>query len=93
MKRKRLSAAEQRRRSTIRRAVWERDGCCRLAHHSQCFGKPTVHHRRKASQGGEFSEANLAALCSHHNDQLEADADLAAYARSIGLVLKTGDAA
>lgn len=86
---KRLTSAER----AVRAAVFERDGGCLLAHHSPCFGVLTPHHRRKAGQGGAYTEANLVALCAAHNDQLEADADLAAYARSIGLVLRRGDAA
>lgn len=93
MKRTRLSADEYRRREAVREAVYERDGGCLLAHHSPCHGSLTPHHRRKASQGGAYTVENVAALCVWHNDQLEADADLAAYGRSIGLVLRTGDAA
>lgn len=91
---KRLSAAERRDRDAIRDAVFERDGYrCRLGHYSPCYGPLTPHHRRKASQGGTYTLENLVALCASHNDALEADADLAAYGRSVGLVLRTGDAA
>lgn len=57
----------------------------------ECFGRPTFQHRRKASQGGAYDEANGATLCSFHNQRIEADADLAALARSLGLVLLRGD--
>jgi 5-methylcytosine-specific restriction endonuclease McrA len=87
-------ARENRGHAAIREAVFERDGYrCQLGHWSPCFGPLTPHHRRKASQGGRYTLENLTALCSSHNDQLEADPVLAAYARSIGLVLRREDVA
>lgn len=55
-----------------------------------CFGPLTPHHRRKAGQGGAYDRTNLVAMCAHHNDRLEADADLAALARDLGLVIRAG---
>lgn len=75
----------------IRAAVFARDGRCMLAHlpHAgNCGGHPTPHHRRKASQGGGYTLANLVAACSVHNDRLEENADMAAAARVEGLVLR-----
>lgn len=95
IKRKRLSADERRRRDEVRTAVFKRDGyrCLFAGVHGAgpCFGQLTFHHRRKASQGGEYSVANGGSLCVHHNDELEADADLAVLGRSLGLVLLAGD--
>lgn len=87
-KRKRLTNRDK---DPIRTAVFDRDGGCLLDEYSPCFGVLTVHHRRKASQGGGYTLDNLAALCQFHNDEIEADADLAAYCRTVGLVLKAGD--
>lgn len=86
-------------RAAVRRAVLERDRVCQLAGAGEasgydvgrCYGRLEVHEVRKASQGGTYSEDNGRAVCSHHNSQLEADADLAAFARSVGLVLRRGD--
>lgn len=78
----------------IRQAVFDRDGRCLLADlpgAGRCFGHITVHHRRKAGQGGAYTMANLVSGCSHHNDELEADADLAAVAREWGFVVRRGD--
>lgn len=94
MKAKRLPAAEQRRRAEVREAVFTRDRVCQLAGvdgAGRCFGGLTPHHRRKASQGGAYDEDNLVALCAHHNDELEANADLAALGRELGLVKRAGD--
>lgn len=94
MKAKRLPAAEQRRRAEVREAVFRRDQVCQLAGvdgAGRCFGGPTFHHRRKAGQGGEYSVENGALLCAHHNDELEANADLAALGRRLGLVKRAGD--
>lgn len=84
---KRLTPAER----AIRDEVYARDGRCRLADlpgAGPCAGHPTPHHRRKASQGGGYTLANLVAACSVHNDALESDADLAAEARAVGLLLE-----
>lgn len=43
--------------------VWEGAGPCR-------FGE-TYHHRRKASSGGAYVEANIVLLCAYHNDLIE----------------------
>lgn len=82
------------RKAEIRAEVYQRDRVCRLAGvpgAGRCHGPLTPHHRRKSGQGGGYTVENLAALCSHHNSELEADADLALLARTMGLVLKHGD--
>ncbi len=81
---KRLTSAEK----AVRAAVFDRDGGCLLADYSPCFGPLTPHHRKKASQGGKYTLDNLAALCSHHNGLIESDADCAAHATAVGLVLR-----
>lgn len=58
----------------------------------RCFGPLTPHHRRKEGRGGAYTLENLVAVCAHHNGALEADADLARWAHSVGLVVKQGDA-
>lgn len=88
---KRLDTAERIRRSAIRDEVFRRDGGCRMAGHGECFGPLTFHHRRKASAGGAYSVDNGAALCAAMNDRIESDADFAALARSLGLVVRRGD--
>lgn len=57
-----------------------------------CFGPLTPHHVRKAGQGGAYDDDNLVPLCAFHNGLLEADADVAALGRSLGLVKRRGDA-
>lgn len=57
----------------------------------RCYGPLTPHHRRKEGQGGAYNLDNLRAACSFHNDQLEADANLAAWAHGVGLVVRRGD--
>jgi hypothetical protein len=82
-------------RKRVREAVFFRDGYrCQLAgvtDAGRCFGELTPHHKLKEGQGGAYTVENLVSLCAHHNDQLEADANLAALARRMGLVLRTTD--
>jgi hypothetical protein len=95
---KRIKAMSDKRRkaneshAVIREAVFARDShLCRLRgvqEAGECFGVLTPHHVRKASQGGTYSPENLVALCAHHNEQLEADADLDRLARQLGLVVR-----
>lgn len=77
----------------IRSKVLRRDGRCLIADvdHRPCFGPLTPHHKRKESQGGAYSMENLVAACSFHNDEIEADADLAARCRFAGFVIRRGD--
>jgi hypothetical protein len=79
----------------IREQVFARDGRrCRLRSvpgAGRCSGPISFHHRRKGGQGGGYTLENGATLCTGHNDRLEADADLALLARTMGLVLKRGD--
>lgn len=87
---KRLTPAQR----ATRAEVYARDGQCMIAARldvGPCRGHETPHHRRKASQGGAYSLANLVAACSVHNDALEENADLAAAARAVGLVVRRGD--
>lgn len=95
MKRSRLTTAEKDRRAVERQAVFEAAGYkCQLVgipEAGRCFGGLTFHHRRKAGQGGGYIRQNGAALCAHHNDEIEADADLAVLAHELGLVVKRGD--
>jgi len=84
---KRLTTVDEATRSR----VFDRDGGCLLAHHGNCHGPLTPHHRRKASQGGKYTELNLMTLCAFHNDHLEADADFALGGQHHGVVLKAGD--
>lgn len=90
-----LDSDERARRERVREQVYARDGWrCRLADVAgagPCFGELTPHHRRKSGQGGGYTVENLAALCAGHNDRIEQDADLAALARSLGLVLLAED--
>lgn len=103
--RKRPSSSSVRRRADpkptaiakdmVRREVFARDGHrCRLEGvpgAGKCRGRLSYHHRRKGGQGGGYTVENGATLCIRHNDELEADADLALLARTMGLVLKRGD--
>lgn len=103
---KRLSPRSKRResalaeRAIVRERVFARDHWrCQVAERAaetgydagHCFGRLELHERRKASQGGAYDEANGVAVCSHHNAAMESDADLARWARSVGLVLRRGD--
>ena len=84
----------RREEQAIREEIYQRDRVCQLAGvrgAGPCFGGPTFQHKRKASQGGEFSVENGALLCCGHNTRIEAEADLAALAHSLGLVVKAGD--
>jgi hypothetical protein len=84
-------AAETRRRAAVIEAVFVRDARCLMESVGPCFGRQTPHHRRKAGQGGSFTEDNIVRLCSWHNDELEADAPLARWGERHGFVLRTGD--
>jgi hypothetical protein len=98
VKRTRLRPVSAKRRArrgedaVVRAAVFARDRVCRLWGEGRCFGPLTPHHRRKASQGGGYTLENLVALCAHHNEALEADAERADRARTMGLVVRRGDA-
>lgn len=88
-------AKTNRLKAPIREAVFERDGRrCQLRGvpgAGGCFGGLTPHHIVKDGQGGGYTMENLVTLCAHHNDQIEADADVAAVARERGLVKLRGD--
>lgn len=94
-------AAELSERATTRDLVFRRDRyLCQVMVKadedawtvSPCFGPLTPHHRRKASQGGAYSTENLVTVCAGHNDEVEANAMLAAWCNSVGLVVRRGDA-
>lgn len=70
----------------VRLAVFARDRGCQLpadAHAmiGPCSGGRAPHHRRKASAGGSYTEANLVELCGLANNALEYDAALAEFVR------------
>lgn len=101
MKRKRLRPMSDKRRAElpehdrVRAAVFARD-ChkCQAKVRGvltrwRCSGPLTFHHIRKAAQGGRYTEDNGVALCAGHNDILEADADAAAEAEAVGLVVRS----
>ena len=82
----------------VREQVFARDRFCQVHHLGyrsyavgRCYGPLTPHHRRKASQGGAYSTENLVVACLAHNEALEADAGLARWAHSVGLVVRRGD--
>lgn len=88
-KRKEEAAADE---YIEREFVFARDRHCKLAGWwDPCRGPLTPHHVLKASQGGPYHRDNLVALCAHHNGLIEADADLAALARQLGLVKLRSD--
>ncbi len=73
-------------KSYVRYQVFNRDGwSCRM-HAEGCFGDLTVHHLRKASQGGTYTPENLITLCAYHNGWVE-DHPIAAHER--GMVVKS----
>lgn len=94
---KRIAAADA--EATTRAIVLARDRVCQVRVIGRatayatppCVGPLTPHHRRKASQGGGYTTANLVAVCRGCNGALEADADLARWAWSVGLVVRRGD--
>ncbi len=91
IKRKRKPAGQLRDEAEVRAVVFARAGwCCqlyRVAGAGRCMGDLTYQHRRKASQGGKYTVENGAALCAHHNTELEANPDLARLGVQLGLVL------
>ncbi len=80
-----------RRRRVVKEAVFRRDGGCILrdGRWGPCYGILTVHHLKKASQGGAYDEANLVALCARHNGKVE---DEPTMAHAMGLVVKSWEA-
>lgn len=77
---------------TERAFVFARDGHCQLrgvAGVGECFGPLTPHHIKKKGQGGGYHRDNLVAMCAHHNDQIEASAEVAAVARALGFVKRS----
>ena len=100
-----LPARSQKRTDELpeRRAVWAvvhtRDRVCQVRVIAAatgyaappCRGRLTPHHRRKASAGGAYTTTNLVVACAGCNEAMEADADLARWAHSVGLVVRRGD--
>lgn len=86
-------AAERAARDDMRELVFARDGNrCRLAGwlpggFGSCLGPLTVHHLRKAGQGGPYTLINLLTLCAGHNDSIELHRVLA---RELGLEIPRG---
>ena len=85
-------ARENRQHRAIREAVFERDHHrCQFSKHNGlqyavgCFGPLTVHHLKKASAGGSYSEDNLVTLCAFHNSWIE---DWPLQAETLGLVVR-----
>jgi hypothetical protein len=80
-------------RAEARARVFDRDGRCLLAWQSgipPCIGPMTVHHLRKAGQGGPYNELNLVTLCAGHNSWVETSAAVP-YVHRWGLVMRRGD--
>lgn len=80
-------------RADMRELVFARDQqLCRLAAWADgtpgCRGHLTVHHLRKAGQGGPYTLINLVTLCAGHNGWVEDEPDLA---HELGLVVRRGD--
>jgi len=77
-----------RERREIRERVFVRDGyrCQANWPATECFGPLTVHHLKKASAGGTYTEGNLVTTCSHHNSLIE---DFPITAQSLGLVIRS----
>jgi hypothetical protein len=89
--------AERDEHDQVRAFVFHRDQLrCRLADWagahgvSACCGQLTVHHIRKAAQGGPYVPLNLVTLCAWHNDWLET-ARGAPWGKERGLVARRGD--
>jgi hypothetical protein len=79
-------------RAEMRELVFARDVRCRLAGwlpggFGPCLGRLTVHHLRKAGQGGPYTLPNLLTLCAGHNDAIELHRELA---RELGLEIPRG---
>ncbi len=104
MKRTRLRPISDKKRAAtdehriVRLRVYARDGVCQVYAWGYgryavgpCHGPMTPHHRRKASAAGSYTFENLVAVCQGHNEALESDADLAKWARTVGLVVREGD--
>jgi len=101
VKRTRINAMSEKRRARqeegakVRQQVFQRDRFrCLLdgrPHPTvpRCHGPATVHHMRKAGQGGAYSMVNLVTLCAGHNDWLE-EADGARFGEAVGLVIRRG---
>lgn len=101
--RKTLGEAERARRTAVREAVIRRDRVCilnpgtanrtyidRLREPHRCFGaRETMHHLKKAGQGGEYTFENLVLACAGLNGEIE---DRPGWAHSLGLVKRAGDA-
>lgn len=86
-------AAELDARAEMRDRVFARDGRCRLAGwlpggFGPCLGALTVHHLRKAGQGGPYTLPNLLTLCAAHNDAIE---EVPVLAHELGLVIRRGE--
>lgn len=85
-------ASQRSERGAVRAKVFERhDNTCMLLDLDVghvCSGPLTPHHLRKASQGGAYSEDNMAPLCAGGNTWVE-DAPFIAW--KLGLVVRAGE--
>lgn len=91
---RRAEAEAAERRETADAVIAAAGGRCVLAGvpgAGRCFGRPTRHHVRKQSQGGRHDEDNGVCMCAWHNDQIEADPELARLAHSLGYVRYRGE--
>lgn len=90
--RRRAEAAD---REAVRLEVFRRDGRCLLVGRDhpgipRCVAPmSTVHHLRKAGQGGPYTAENLVMLCAGHNDWLETTQG-ARFGEDVGLVIRRG---
>jgi hypothetical protein len=88
---KRADPARLEEEARVRSAVFQRDRGCLLRYQhvewGECMGRRTLHHLRKASAGGTYTEDNGVCLCVRHNDDVEDDPPRA---RAWGLVVTAG---
>jgi hypothetical protein len=65
--------ADGKRRLQVCVEVFERDAwtCQMVGWRGECFGILTVHHVKKASQGGKYEADNLLTACVRNNDLIE----------------------
>lgn len=81
--------AQRDERREIRTRVYERDSYrCVLWFDHQCYGGLSVHHLRKASQGGPYAPENLVTLCVRLNGWVEDEPD---HYHRFGLVVRRGE--
>lgn len=90
---KRLADLSDPARAEAREQVFARDQRCLLSRWAgvpSCLGPLTVHHLRKAGQGGPYNALNLVTLCAGHNVWVEGS-DAADVVWAWGLVMRNGE--